>query len=71
MPSISALRNWCERAGFNHFEVLYKNKTNKVEQRKTSWIDGYSLEDFLDKDNENLSFEGYEAPKRVYVKLKI
>ncbi|WP_297193193.1 tRNA 5-methoxyuridine(34)/uridine 5-oxyacetic acid(34) synthase CmoB [uncultured Campylobacter sp.] len=71
LPSISALRNWCERAGFNHFEVLYKNKTNKVEQRKTSWIDGYSLEDFLDKDNENLSFEGYEAPKRVYVKLKI
>lgn len=71
VPSILALRNWCERAGFKSFEVLHKNKTTKEEQRKTQWIDGFSLEDFLDEKDENLSFEGYDAPKRVYVKLKI
>ncbi len=70
IPSILALRNWCERAGFKDFELLATRKTNQSEQRKTEWIDSYSLGDFLDPKDESLTCEGYEAPKRVYVKLR-
>ncbi|TNB61212.1 tRNA 5-methoxyuridine(34)/uridine 5-oxyacetic acid(34) synthase CmoB, partial [Campylobacter helveticus] len=63
VPSIKALRNWCLRAGFKEFEVLATKKTDKKEQRKTAWIDSYSLENFLDPKDENLTCEGYEAPK--------
>ncbi|MDQ1264269.1 MAG: tRNA (mo5U34)-methyltransferase [Campylobacterota bacterium] len=70
VPTIKALQNWCERAGFSAFEVLETSVTNSAEQRKTSWIDGESLEDFLDKDDASKTVEGYPAPRRVYVKLK-
>lgn len=71
IPSISALKNWCERAGFKDFQILSTKKTDENEQRKTEWIDSYSLNNFLDPNNKNLTVEGYEAPKRVYAKIKI
>ncbi|EIJ4040302.1 tRNA 5-methoxyuridine(34)/uridine 5-oxyacetic acid(34) synthase CmoB [Campylobacter jejuni] len=71
VPSISALKNWCERAGFKKFEVLATKKTDENEQRKTEWIDSFSLENFLDPKDKNLTIEGYEAPKRVYIRIKI
>lgn len=71
IPSIKALKNWCERAKFKDFELIGVRKTDKSEQRKTDWIDGESLEDFLNKDDENFTIEGYAAPKRAYVKLSI
>ncbi len=69
VPTISALKNWCLRAGFISFEVLETSTTDASEQRKTSWIEGHSLEDFLDPDDSSKTVEGYPAPKRVYVKL--
>lgn len=69
VPTVKALKNWCTRAGFSGFEVLEKTVTNSDEQRKTSWIEGQSLEDFLDKDDNTKTVEGYPAPARVYVKL--
>lgn len=69
VPTISALKNWCKRAGFSSFEVLETSTTDATEQRKTSWIEGQSLEDFLDKDDKSKTIEGYPAPARVYVKL--
>lgn len=71
IPSISALKNWCERAGFKEFEVLATKKTDGNEQRKTEWIDSFSLENFLNPKDKNLTIEGYEAPKRVYVRIKV
>ncbi|NLY03981.1 MAG: tRNA 5-methoxyuridine(34)/uridine 5-oxyacetic acid(34) synthase CmoB [Campylobacter sp.] len=71
VPTIPALENWCERAKFKSFEVLATKETNQDEQRKTSWIDGESLGDFLDPCDQSLTIEGYPAPKRVYVRLKI
>ncbi len=70
VPTISALKNWCLRAGFSSFEVLETSLTSSNEQRKTSWIDGESLEDFLDKDDNTKTVEGYPAPARVYIRLK-
>ena len=69
VPTIPTLRNWCLRAGFKSFEVLKTSVTNANEQRKTQWIDGQSLEDFLDPNDNTKTVEGYPAPARVYVKL--
>jgi len=69
VPTIKALKNWCLRAGFVSFEVLETSVTESDEQRKTEWIEGQSLEDFLDPEDNTKTVEGYPAPARVYVKL--
>ncbi|WP_267523021.1 tRNA 5-methoxyuridine(34)/uridine 5-oxyacetic acid(34) synthase CmoB [Campylobacter sp. MG1] len=69
IPSIKALQNWCNKAKFKTFEIITTTKTTIDEQRKTEWIDGYSLDDFLRDDD--FTKEGYPAPRRVYVKLTI
>jgi tRNA (mo5U34)-methyltransferase len=69
VPSIPALKNWCLRAGFKSFEVLETSITQENEQRKTEWIEGESLKDFLNPNDNTKTVEGYPAPARVYVKL--
>ncbi|MCW9026862.1 MAG: tRNA 5-methoxyuridine(34)/uridine 5-oxyacetic acid(34) synthase CmoB, partial [Thiovulaceae bacterium] len=69
VPTIKALKHWCLRAGFDSFEVLETSKTDAEEQRKTEWIEGQSLDDFLDSNDETKTVEGYPAPQRVYVRL--
>ena len=69
VPTIPALKNWCLRAGFSDFELLETSVTDATEQRKTEWIEGQSLEDFLDPEDATKTVEGYPAPKRVYVRL--
>ena len=70
VPTIPALINWLERAKFRDIEVLETKKTDANEQRKTEWIYGESLEQFLDPNNPELTIEGFPAPKRVYIKAK-
>ncbi len=70
IPTISALKNWCYRAGFEDLNILAIVKTDSTEQRKTEWIHTQSLEDFLDKEDRGKTVEGYPAPKRVYLKAK-
>jgi len=70
VPTVSALYNWLERSKFRDIEVLEIKKTDANEQRKTEWIYGESLEEFLDPINPDLTIEGFPAPKRVYVKAK-
>lgn len=48
VPTINALKNWLERAKFRDIEILAIKKTDASEQRKTEWIQGESLENFLD-----------------------
>jgi len=69
VPTIKALKNWCLRAGFDGFEVLETSVTDASEQRKTQWIEGQSLEDFLDPNDSSKTVEGYPAPQRVYARL--
>ncbi|HIP46493.1 MAG TPA: tRNA 5-methoxyuridine(34)/uridine 5-oxyacetic acid(34) synthase CmoB [Campylobacterales bacterium] len=71
VPTIPALKNWCLRAGFKEFEVLEIKKTLADEQRKTEWIPGQSLDNFLDKNDPNYTVEGYPAPKRVYIRARV
>jgi tRNA (mo5U34)-methyltransferase len=68
VPTITALEHWCKKAGFERFEVLETVKTEPEEQRKTEWMEGQSLEDFLDPDDPGKTVEGYPAPRRVYIK---
>lgn len=68
IPTINVLKNWCFRAGFSKVEILDIKKTDFNEQRKTDWILGESLEDFLEPNNPQKTIEGYPAPKRVYIK---
>ncbi|MBL0686923.1 MAG: tRNA 5-methoxyuridine(34)/uridine 5-oxyacetic acid(34) synthase CmoB [Sulfurospirillum sp.] len=70
IPTVKALQNWSKKAKFSSFEVLEIKKTDTNEQRKTKWILGESLSDFLNPKNPELTIEGYPAPKRIYIKLK-
>jgi tRNA (mo5U34)-methyltransferase len=70
IPTVKTLQNWLERASFVDIEVLYRIKTTTEEQRRTDWILGESLEDFLDIDDDTKTIEGYPAPKRVYIKAR-
>lgn len=71
VPTVNALKNWCERAGFEDIEIIAVTPTTAEEQRKTQWIPGESLDTFLDPKDETLTVEGYPAPKRVYLKMKV
>jgi len=70
IPTIPALRNWCHRAGFDEVEVLAVKPTDTAEQRKTSWIETQSLEEFLDPSDPTRTVEGYPAPVRVYIRAR-
>lgn len=70
VPTLKALENWCIRAGFTSFEVLGTVVTTSDEQRRTTWIESQSLEDFLDPADSSKTIEGYPAPKRGYIRIK-
>jgi tRNA (mo5U34)-methyltransferase len=70
IPTINALKNWVSRAGFIDIEILETTITTSKEQRKTKWSFDQSLEDFLDPNDPTKTVEGYDAPKRVYLKAK-
>ncbi len=68
IPTVNTLFNWCKRAGFDDISLLNITTTNKEEQRKTTWIDSQSLDDFLDPNDNEKTIEGYPSPKRAYIK---
>jgi tRNA (mo5U34)-methyltransferase len=68
IPSLAALEAWLERCGFCDMELIAVKPTDTNEQRKTDWIDGESLASFLDPNDARLTIEGYEAPKRAYIR---
>ena len=70
IPTIKALQNWAEIAKFKDFELLEVKATDTKEQRKTEWIDGESLNNFLNEDGSK-TIEGYPPPIRAYVRLKV
>jgi len=69
IPTLKTLYNWIEKAKFKEVEYIEKKHTTTNEQRKTNWIKGESLNDFLNRD-QTKTIEGYPPPLRVYLKLK-
>lgn len=70
IPTIDTMKGWLLRAGFVDIELIGIKKTELTEQRKTDWIEGLSLDSFLDPNDNNKTVEGYEAPVRAYFKCK-
>lgn len=67
LPSASALSVWMERLGFNDIEIVDHTVTSLEEQRRTEWMTGESLADFLDPNDRSKTIEGYNAPIRAVI----
>jgi tRNA (mo5U34)-methyltransferase len=67
LPSVKALTLWLSKVGFVNIRIVDIDQTSTDEQRKTEWIEGQSLVDFLDPNDPNLTIEGYPAPTRATV----
>jgi len=71
IPSPKELTKWLKKCGFTDIKCIDISRTTTEEQRKTEWMEFESLSDFLDKDNPELTIEGYPAPKRgIFVAKK-
>ena len=68
VPTVTCLHNWLVRAGFNGISCFCSHPMNSHEQRRTEWMTFESYEDFIDKNDPELTIEGYPAPWRVYFK---
>ena len=69
LPTITALKNWIYRVGFQNVDVLYAGKLTPDEQRSTRHAPIKSLNDFLDPKNLEKTIEGYPAPYRFYLRV--
>lgn len=67
LPSCETLISWMKRCGFINIRLIDVTKTSVAEQRSTEWMRFYSLTDFLDPDNPDLTCEGLPAPKRAII----
>jgi len=65
IPTISRLEKELQNAGFFNIQCIEENVTSLDEQRRTDWISGYSLREFLDENDISKTREGYPAPKRA------
>ncbi|PID40081.1 MAG: tRNA 5-methoxyuridine(34)/uridine 5-oxyacetic acid(34) synthase CmoB [Proteobacteria bacterium] len=67
IPTVDCLTHWLRHSGFDDVRCVDISATTFKEQRKTDWIDGQSLSDFLDPDDPHKTVEGYPAPVRAMV----
>lgn len=67
LPSVLCLEAWLKRLGFKQVRTVNIDQTSIQEQRSTDWMTYQSLADFLDPDDNNLTIEGYPAPKRATI----
>lgn len=67
IPTVSCLRTWLRRTGFDDIRCVDISRTTLAEQRKTDWIDTESLNDFLDPQDPGKTIEGYQAPVRAMI----
>jgi len=67
IPAVPVLLSWLKKAGFRNCRCVDVTKTDFHEQRKTEWVNTESLEDFLDKEDQTKTVEGYPAPVRAVI----
>jgi tRNA (mo5U34)-methyltransferase len=67
IPSVPALLNWINEAGFNDARVVDVSTTTTDEQRRTDWMTFQSLADFLNPEDLTQTVEGHPAPVRAIV----
>ncbi|MDO4643789.1 MAG: tRNA 5-methoxyuridine(34)/uridine 5-oxyacetic acid(34) synthase CmoB [Cardiobacteriaceae bacterium] len=66
LPSPAALGHWLLRLGFIPEYIGDPIATTREEQRSTTWIDRYSLADFMNEDF-SLTVEGLPPPQRLII----
>lgn len=70
LPSVPALTLWLEKVGFKNIRCVDMNITTTDEQRATDWMTYQSLTDFLDKNDDSKTVEGYSRPRRAVMIAK-
>jgi len=70
IPSPKTAAKWLAQAGFSDVKIVDVSVTSLDEQRSTDWMSFESLADFLDKDDRNLTVEGFPAPWRAILVAK-
>jgi tRNA (mo5U34)-methyltransferase len=67
LPTISELKIWLTRCGYEDIEIIDKSITTVEEQRSTEWMLFESLAEALDPGDPTRTAEGWPAPHRVVV----
>lgn len=67
LPTVPALLEWLDEAGFQAARVADVCRTTPAEQRPTRWMPFESLEHALDPDDPSRTVEGLPAPTRAVV----
>lgn len=67
IPSVDHLIRLLQRCGFKNPRLVNLNRTSPEEQRRTSWMNFESLEDFLDPADPGRTVEGHPAPLRAII----
>lgn len=65
LPSVLTMESWLRKAGFSNIQCINVDKTSTEEQRNTDWMRFYSLTNYLDPNNPDLTIEGHPAPIRA------
>ena len=65
VPSPTLIKSWLHECGYEDIQLHNIQTTQVEEQRATSWMQNYSLVNFLDPDDNNKTIEGYPAPTRA------
>jgi tRNA (mo5U34)-methyltransferase len=71
IPSLPVLLEWLAESGMGDNQVLDVSATTLEEQRTTRWMKFESLAQCLDPDDPSLTVEGYPAPVRAAVLIRI
>jgi tRNA (mo5U34)-methyltransferase len=65
LPTVAALSEWVETAGFRQLRVVDVTRTTTDEQRATAWMGFESLREALDPKDPSVTIEGLPAPTRA------
>jgi len=65
VPSPLLVESWLLESGYENIQLHNIETTQLDEQRSTSWMQNYSLINFLDADDHSKTIEGHPAPTRA------
>ena len=71
IPTLTVLLDWLEEAGLPGARVLDVSRTTTKEQRSTQWMTFESLAECLDPRDPSLTIEGYPAPVRAALLIRV
>ena len=71
IPTLTVLMDWLAEAGMPGGRVLDISRTTTGEQRSTQWMTFESLAECLDKQEPSLTIEGYPAPVRAAIHIRV